>query len=73
MPSDVSLRKLIARHRDFPIIRHGGQGKAYVIDLDAAEAFVRKLRDKPKLDREAKQRWIREFGLTAIAGKHDAE
>lgn len=41
MPSQPSLARFIAARADFPIIERGRYGKAYVLDLDAAAAFVR--------------------------------
>lgn len=41
MPSVPSLAKLISARADFPIIQRGRYGKPFVLDLDAAAAFVR--------------------------------
>jgi len=41
MPSLPSLQRFIAARDDFPLIARGGYGKHFVIDLDAAVAFVR--------------------------------
>jgi len=41
MPSARTIRKLIARHNDFPLVKSGGIGRAYEVDLVAAVAFVR--------------------------------
>lgn len=41
MPSEPTLRRLIAARSDFPVIRAGRSGARYQLDLDAAAAFVR--------------------------------
>lgn len=41
MPSERSLRNLIARWPEFPIIERGKSGRSYVFDLPIAAAFVR--------------------------------
>ncbi len=41
MPSGPSLARLIAARPDFPVIERGRYGKPFVLDLDAAAAFVR--------------------------------
>jgi hypothetical protein len=41
MPSQPSLAKLICTREDFPVIRHGRYGRPFILDLDAAAAFVR--------------------------------
>lgn len=63
MPSEVTLRKLIARHADFPIVRHGTHGRKYRINLKDAEKFVLGLRERRQLAAVERQALIREFGL----------
>jgi hypothetical protein len=41
MPSEPTLRQFMRARPDFPVIEHGGKGTPYLIDLDAAAAFVR--------------------------------
>lgn len=41
MPSQVTLRTFIRSQPDFPVLQLGGRGKSYLLDLDAAAAFVR--------------------------------
>lgn len=41
MPSGPSLARMIAARDDFPIIQRGRYGKPFILDLDAASAFVR--------------------------------
>ena len=41
MPSVPSIARFIATRDDFPVIQHGRYGKPFVLDLDAAAAFIR--------------------------------
>ena len=41
MPSQPTLRAFIDARMDFPVITRGGRGRSYLLDLDAAAAFVR--------------------------------
>ena len=41
MPSAPTLRALIRERADFPVITRGRKGAEYLLDLDAAAAFVR--------------------------------
>ncbi len=41
MPSVPSITRFIAARDDFPVIQRGRYGKPFVIDLDAAAAFIR--------------------------------
>jgi len=41
MPSVPPIARFIAARDDFPVIQHGRHGKPFVLDLDAAAAFVR--------------------------------
>ena len=41
MPSQPVLRQMIRDRPDFPVIEHGRKGASYLLDLDAAAAFVR--------------------------------
>ena len=41
MPCVPSIAALIAARQDFPVLQHGRSGKPYILDLDAAAAFVR--------------------------------
>lgn len=40
MPSEPTIRKLMASRPDFPVLRRGGFGHTYLLDLDRAAAFV---------------------------------
>lgn len=41
MPSVPSIARFIAARDDFPVIQRGRYGKPFVLDLDAAAAFIR--------------------------------
>lgn len=41
MPSVPSITRFIAARDDFPVIQYGRNGKPFVLDLDAAAAFIR--------------------------------
>ena len=41
MPSVPSIRQLMRRRPDFPILQRGRKGAEYLFDLDAATAFIR--------------------------------
>lgn len=69
-PSLPTLRRIIDRHPDFPIISRGHQGKCWQIDAEAAEAFLRALKEPKPIDPERRRQFIRELGLTLDA---DAE
>jgi hypothetical protein len=76
MPSEATLRKLIAIHADFPILRHGTHGRKYQIDIEAAEVFIRDLAKRRSIDAETRQAMIRQIGLQMVAtrkGARDAE
>ncbi|KUR74798.1 hypothetical protein AQZ50_17260 [Novosphingobium sp. Fuku2-ISO-50] len=72
MPSDVTLRRLIAIHPDFPILRRGSKGKSYRIDLDAAAAFVRSLTQARVLDPMQRRAAIQQLGLEMLARSDQA-
>lgn len=40
MPSVPSIARFIAARDDFPVIQRGRYGKPFVLDLDAAAAFI---------------------------------
>lgn len=66
MPSVVTLRLLIARHPDFPIIRRGTRGRGYRIDLEAAAEFVATLKAPRKLTGSERLEMIQALGLELI-------
>lgn len=75
MPSLPTLRELLFRHSDFPIVERGARGRGYVIDLEAAEHFVRQAMAAPKLERQRQQAAFQQLLLELGAGtrrrRHD--
>ena len=67
MPSEVTLRKIIAKHREFPIIRGGRQGRKYQIDLEEAERFIHSLREKRLMSETERRIAIKQLGLSMLA------
>ncbi|MBP6031190.1 MAG: hypothetical protein KA533_07160 [Sphingobium sp.] len=64
VPSLPTLRKIIDRHPDFPIIARGHKGERWKIDAEAAEAFLRSLDAPTPADLERRRRFIEQLGLT---------
>lgn len=71
MPSVPTLRGLIARHRDFPIVRRGWSGRAYRIDLEAAVIFVTGLSKPAPISGPYRDQMIAELGLEMLANCRD--
>nr|WP_165388264.1 hypothetical protein [Sphingomonas populi] len=69
MPGEAILRRLIALHADFPVLRHGTFGRKYQIDIEAAEAFVLRLAECRGADPEARHALIRQIGLEMVAAR----
>lgn len=68
MPSEPTLRKLIAAHDDFPVRSRGKNGVEYEIDLRAAAAFVHGLRQIEEENARARSATIRQLGLDLLGG-----
>lgn len=73
MPSLPTLRALIAKHADFPIIARGQRGVGYRIDIEAAECFIRQLAKGRALDAASRKEAIRDLGLTMLADQEREE
>ncbi len=67
MPSEPTLRRLMFRHPDFPIVEAGRKGRSYRIDIEEAEAFVRGLKAARAVNEDERRRAIKELGLTMLA------
>lgn len=69
MPSEPTLKKLLAEHDDFPVLKRGDRGVGYEFDLGAAFQFVRDLhaRDEEAARQRASQ--VRQFGLDLLGGE----
>lgn len=66
MPSEPTLRKMIAENEDFPIISRGSNGVAYEFDLTQAALFIRGLREKEEAAARARADEVRQFGLELL-------
>lgn len=67
MPSVVTLRAIIARNSDFPILQRGTRGRGYRIDLEKAAQFVLALNSPRVLPPEERQQAINSLGLLMIS------
>lgn len=66
MPSETTLRKMLAEHSDFPVVARGKNGVAYEFDLAAAASFVRGLREKEQALARTRSEEVRQFGLELL-------
>ena len=66
MPSEPTLRKLMAERPDFPIVARGSNGVAYEIELDKAFAFVRGLEEEKRKAVDARNAEIRQLGFELL-------
>lgn len=63
MPSEPTLRKMIAEHADFPVLARGTNGVAYEFDAELACAFVKSLREREEEKARARAAEVRQFNL----------
>jgi hypothetical protein len=68
MPSEVSIRKLIADHPDFPIVARGRNGVAYQFDVDDVCAWWLDRRQREEVDARAHQAEINQHVLELLGG-----
>lgn len=66
MPSEPTLRKLIAEHADFPIISRGKNGQAYEIDLEVAFRWIMDLRKRIEDEARSRSEEVRQLGLQLL-------
>lgn len=66
MPSEPTLRKMIAEHSEFPVVSRGKNGVAYEFDLVEAANFVRLIRENEELAARARSEEIRQLGLELL-------
>lgn len=66
MPSEPTIRKLIAAHADFPILKRGTNGSAYEFDLSAAHGFILALQRREEEAARARAEEVRQFGLQLL-------
>ena len=53
-----TVKLMMRRHVDFPILKRGGQGRAWQFDADAVLAFVASLRARRDADLAARERLV---------------
>ena len=63
-----TLRGLIADHADFPLIHRGSRGRDYVIDVSAAEAWLRRHEER-RVALIAEERERRAAELASLRGQ----
>lgn len=66
MPSEPTLRKMIAERPDFPLVSRGTNGVAYEIDLEQAFAFVRGIEAEKRAAIESRNIEIRQLGFELL-------
>lgn len=66
MPSEPTIRKLIADNEDFPILSRGTNGRAYEFDLSEAAEFIRGLQRRAEEEARARAEEVRQFGLELL-------
>lgn len=66
MPSEPTIRKLIEKHSDFPILKRGKNGDAYEFDLGVAAQFILGLREKENEEARSRAEEVRQFGLDLL-------
>lgn len=66
MPSEPTLRKIIANNPDFPVLKRGKNGDAYEIDFDQAVEFMRALKAKEDQAARARADEVRQYGLELL-------
>lgn len=66
MPSEPTLRKMIADNPEFPVLARGRNGVAYEFNLAEAALFVRGLREREEQAARARAEEVRQFGLQLL-------
>lgn len=66
MPSEVTLRKMIADNPEFPMLSRGKNGVAYEFDLAEAARFVCELRQREEDAARARAEEVRQFGFDLL-------
>ena len=70
MPSEPTLRKLIAENEDFPVLSRGKNGQAYEFDLVEAAKYVRRLRERDEEIARERAKQVRQLGLDLLGPDH---
>lgn len=67
MPSEWAIRRIIKRRLDFPLVRRGTHGRAYLVDIEQAERFLLQLGNRPSPAPTERSEMIKELGLEMLA------
>lgn len=66
MPSEPTIRKLIAEHEDFPVLARGKNGQAYEFDLAAAAQFILQIRVREETIARERAQQVRQLALDLL-------
>lgn len=66
MPSEPTVRKMIEKNADFPIISRGKNGVPFEFDMQLAVEFILGLRQKEEEQARARSEELRQFGLELL-------
>lgn len=66
MPSEPTIRKMIEKNADFPIISRGKNGVAFEFDMKLAVEFILGLRRREEDEARARSEELRQFGLELL-------
>lgn len=69
MPSEPTLKKLMALHPAFPVLSRGKNGVAYEIDLAAAHRFVTAVRAAEEEAARGRAAEVHQLGLELMGGE----
>jgi len=69
MPSEPTLKKLLAEHDDFPVLKRGDRGVGYEFDLGASFQFVRDLQAREEEAARERASQVRQFALGLLGGQ----
>lgn len=69
MPSIPTLKKMIAEHHDFPVLKRGTNGVAYEFDLAEAHQFVCGVREREEAEARSRAVEVRQLGLSLLGGQ----
>lgn len=77
MPSEPTLKKMLAEHPGFPVLKRGKNGVAYEFDLVAAHQFVTAIRAAEEEAARSRAAEVHQLGLelmggVSLAGSSDA-
>lgn len=68
MPSEPTLKKMMAEHPAFPVLKRGKNGVAYELDLVAAHQFVTAIRAAEEEAARSRAAEVHQLGLDLMGG-----